>query len=158
MKEHEKQFVDFFGFRTYEERINQFLDDASKLRKEENKIYTAHYLFPLVEEIGCNEWEVYNKNMYCLLSPDIPEKYTKDGFFEPKYLYLDAGEAGSNCDYGYENNDGLCKYTGVTTSTVSITTKKSIENDVPNEQSSSNFVFSMVHILVVLGFGYSIFT
>ncbi|PIC49293.1 hypothetical protein B9Z55_007949 [Caenorhabditis nigoni] len=92
------------------------------------------------------------------------------------YIFLESGEAGSKCDYGYEDKDGLCKYTGATTSTVAPSTVtapkvptaaisfpnqnvlENSENDVPNEPSSSYSIFSMVHILVVLGFGYSIFT
>ncbi|PIC49304.1 hypothetical protein B9Z55_007958 [Caenorhabditis nigoni] len=78
---------------------------------------------------------------------------------QPERIFIFNGEAGSKCDNGYKNNDGLCKATvpTVTTNTKEKTTGNS-ENDGSNEKSSSCPIFSMVHILVVLGFGYSIFT
>ncbi|PIC49294.1 hypothetical protein B9Z55_007950 [Caenorhabditis nigoni] len=205
----EERYVSSF-FYIYDYHFVNFLDDASKIHRNADKNLrtpTTHYLFPLVEEVGCNQVVVRSWNVtYCFFSPGIPEKYTRDRNLEPKYIFLDSGEAGSKCDYGYEDNDGLCKYTGATTSTVATTTvtqstvtttevltttvptttvtptvttttKKrtpktttasitvpnqnvieNSENDVSTEPSSSYSIFSLFHILMVLGFGYSIFT
>ncbi|PIC49291.1 hypothetical protein B9Z55_007947 [Caenorhabditis nigoni] len=156
----EKRYTTFL-LETYQEHLNKFLDDTSKIRRNpENNtdIRTTQYLFPLFEKIGCNEEQEGDKNVtYCYFSPGIPDEYM-DKRYDARFLFLDSGEAGSKCGNGYENNDGLCKatFSTVTSNTKEKTTGNS-ENDVTNEPSSSYSIFSMVHILVVLGFGFSIF-
>ncbi|CAO4367662.1 unnamed protein product [Caenorhabditis nigoni] len=179
MINNEKRFIDGLGNSNYEETFNQLLNDASQIRRNPDPntdVSTAHFLYPLVEKIGCNN-SGFSPGMYCFLSPGIPEEYLNNGVIHSKYLFLDSGEAGSKCDYGYEDNDGLCKHIEPTTSTVSTTTVTTTtktptasisvsnqdviedsENNASNESSSSYPIFSMVHILVLLGLGYSIFT
>ncbi|UMM20531.1 hypothetical protein L5515_015768 [Caenorhabditis briggsae] len=156
------------------------------------------FYYPLFEKIECNK--VQDKDdmttIWYMFLPGIAEEHRdRISGFKIETLFLESGEAGSKCDYGYEDNDGLCKYTGtttvitttattttvptttVTTTGVTTTTKKPApntptasisvpnhgvmedsQNDGSNEPSSSYSIFSMVHILVVLVFGYSIFT
>ncbi|CAO4367657.1 unnamed protein product [Caenorhabditis nigoni] len=166
MDPNEERFIGGWGDSTYEDIFETFLlRDAPYIQRNNSKI-------------GCNlVLDEDGKNVkVCILTPGIPKEYI-ELHFDIKNLFLDSGEAGSKCGDGYENDDGLCKSVTPTTSTVHTTTKKPAsktatapisvpnqdviedsENDVPTEASSSYSTFSMVHILVVLGFGYSIFT
>ncbi|CAO4367655.1 unnamed protein product [Caenorhabditis nigoni] len=174
----------FAWLQTYEEDFNQLLSETSKMRRNpdpDTKVETAHYLFPLFEKIGCNTSREMDQKL-CYFSPGFPkELLDARAYLKIESLFLDSGEAGSKCDNDYENDDGLCKIIMPTTSTVSTTTvttttKKQTPktstapisvpnqdvnedsgNDVPNEPSSSYSMFSIVHILEVLGFGYSFF-
>ncbi|CAO4367660.1 unnamed protein product [Caenorhabditis nigoni] len=169
-----QEYVEWLGNSTYEERFNKFLDQAAHIRRNPDKsthVDTAHYLFSLVENIGCYKVLDGNfKGLCCFLTPAIPFEYLENSSIKPEYLFLDSGEAGSKCENGYENDDGLCIIIKPTTSTVSSTTKKQAyktltasisvpnqdvnehsENDFPTEPSSSYSIFSLVHILVALG-------
>ncbi|ULU08628.1 hypothetical protein L3Y34_019673 [Caenorhabditis briggsae] len=123
--------------RDFEEHFENFLNDVKHISRGFDGYYStnSHYLFPFVDKIGCNNEFENTTEQYCFLNHETPMND----------LFLFYGEAGTRCEYGHENNNGLCKYTGtanstVTTTTVITTTKKS-ENVPP----------------ILLGFGHSIF-
>ncbi|CAO4367661.1 unnamed protein product [Caenorhabditis nigoni] len=171
IRDNEERFSAWVG--TYEGHFNQLLNDTSKIRRNPDPVGTSHYMFPFVERIGCSKLpDSDNNNKWCFFSPGIPKEYFEDFELKIESLFLDSGEAGSKCENGYENDDGLCIVIRPTTSTVIPTTKKpttetttttqktteNSENDVATEPSSSYSIFSMVHIVVVLVFGFSVFT
>ncbi|CAO4367664.1 unnamed protein product [Caenorhabditis nigoni] len=125
--------------RDFENYFGKFLNDVKHISRGFDGYYSinSHYLFPLVYQIGCNNEFENATEQYCFLNH---EAHMND-------LFLFYGEAGTRCENGYENNNGLCKYTGTTTYTVSTTTvtqiTKDSENDVSNEPSSSYSIFSL---------------
>ncbi|CAO4367663.1 unnamed protein product [Caenorhabditis nigoni] len=156
-----ERYFDWLIDSIYEEHFDLILQETSQIRRNHTPdlpVYTSQYYFPLAEKIGCNERLVQNDSYtFCFVSPGIPDEHFQNPralvnesyYFKMEHLFLQTGKAGSKCEYGYEDNDGLCKFIEPTT-----TTKK----PTPNEPSSSSSIFSLVPILMVLGFGYSIFT
>ncbi|ULU08627.1 hypothetical protein L3Y34_019672 [Caenorhabditis briggsae] len=160
----DERYIQTIHYSTYEGLLNSILEETSKFNRNPDPekynstyeyIFIFTYYYPLFEKIGCNKDDM--ETIWCMFSPGIPEEHLDDNFnlkIESRFLFFNQ-----KCDYGYEDNDGLCKYTGATTvitTEVTTTTKKPTHDVV--ESSSSYPIFSMVHILVVLVFGCSIFT
>ncbi|CAO4367665.1 unnamed protein product [Caenorhabditis nigoni] len=163
----EERKAELFGRgSTYRDRVRDFFEGRNRGANlmvrdppgARRQLLTAHYAFPLFDKVGCNNtYESPINRTLCYWSPGISEETSNILIsLVPGKVFTLYGEAGSKCENGYENNDGLCKYTGVTTMKKNDT--ENSENDVPTESSTSNSMFSLVHTLVVFGFGYSIFT
>ncbi|PIC49287.1 hypothetical protein B9Z55_007943 [Caenorhabditis nigoni] len=125
---HEEAYADWLYDGTYEQRFKDLMDDLPKIllakelndSDEHSSANTAFSYYPLHEKIGCNKM-IWENETYCFLTPGVPFEFL-DMHFQAHYLFLDSGEAGSKCDNGYENEDGLCKHIEPTTSTVPTTT------------------------------------
>ncbi|PIC49290.1 hypothetical protein B9Z55_007946 [Caenorhabditis nigoni] len=86
--------------RDFEKHFNNFLKDVRHINRGFEGFYSinSRYLFPFVDKIGCNNEFENATYQYCYLNHGAPMND----------LFLFFGAAGTRCDYGYENNNGLC--------------------------------------------------